>query len=194
MLSVDEISDFLAHDFGRYENPSKDFCALPCFAFSYAKVISPKFDAEEDLVSKYAMSSFGGVCDGSLYINTHDDFYVEKEDVEIRSIAGSFSSYFHEDEIDFYCSYDEESNSNEVVHSNGLFEENFDMDQHIVKIQFHDDSCDFASNHCQSVRKLQRMFSLIYGVLILQMRRNQILNSLQIHMHKVSYKLIHVTR
>lgn len=147
LLSVDEISDLLDHDFERYASLSKDVCAFPHFSFSYDEVISPKFDAKEDVVSQYAMSSFEGVCDGSLYINTHDDFYVEKKDVEIRFVVGSFSSCFHEVEIysDFLC--DEESNSNEVVYSNDLFEENIDTDRHIVKMEFHDASCDFVSNN-----------------------------------------------
>ena len=77
----------LAQDFERYANLSKYFYALPHFTFLYDEVISPKFDIEEDIVLEYAMSSFGGVCDGSLYINTHDDFYVENEDVEIRYVG-----------------------------------------------------------------------------------------------------------
>ena len=51
------------------------------------------------------------MCDGSLYINTHDDFYA-KDDVEIRFVAGSFSSCFHEAKIVFDCSYDEEDITN----------------------------------------------------------------------------------
>lgn len=33
-----------------------------------------------------------------------------------------------------------------MVYPNELFEEKFDMDQHIVRRQFHDDSCDLVSN------------------------------------------------
>ena len=147
MLSVDEISNLLAHNFERYANLSKDVCVFPHFAISYDEVISPKFDVEEDIVLEYAISSFGGVCDASLYINTHDEFYVEKEDVVIRSLAGSFSSCFHEAKIHLACSCDEESNSDEMVYSNDLFEENIDTNQHIMNMQFHDDSCDLVSNH-----------------------------------------------
>ena len=43
LLIVDEISDFLARDFKRYENLFKDFYALPHFFFSYDEFISPKF-------------------------------------------------------------------------------------------------------------------------------------------------------
>ena len=147
LLCVNEISGLLAHDFERYENLSKDVCTFPLFSFSYDEVISPKFYAKEDIILEYSMSSLGGVCDGSSYINTHDDFNVEKKYVEIGYVSSSFYSCFHEAEIHFDFSYDEESNSNEMVHSNELFEENIDMDQHIVKMQFHDDSCDLVSNH-----------------------------------------------
>ena len=103
--------------------------------------------------SKYVESSFEGVFDESSYVCTYDDFYV-KEDVDIRSIASSISSCFHEAEIIFDCSYDEESSSNEVFHSNESFVENIDMDQHFVNEHFHDDSCDLVSNHlleCEEV-------------------------------------------
>ena len=61
LLSVDEISDLLAHDFKRYANQSKDACILTCYANSYGEVISPNFDVEEDTVSEYVMSGLGGV-------------------------------------------------------------------------------------------------------------------------------------
>lgn len=50
LLSVDEISNLLDHDFERYANLSKDACVVPHFAFPYGEVISPKFDVEEDVV------------------------------------------------------------------------------------------------------------------------------------------------
>ena len=71
------------------------------------------------------------MCDGNLDINTHDDFYV-KDDVEIRFVAGSFSSCFHEAKIVFDCSYDEESNIDGETHSDQLFEEDLYVDQHIL--------------------------------------------------------------
>ena len=56
-------------------------------------------------------------------------------------------SHFHEAEINSYCSYDKKSNTNEVVYPSELFEEKIDTNQHIVRRQFHDDTCDLISNH-----------------------------------------------
>lgn len=148
LLSVDEIFDLLAHDFERYANLYKDAYALPRFAILYGEVISPKFDVEEDVVLEYALSSLGGVCDGNLYINTLDNFYVENENVGIRFVSDSWFSCFHEDEIHLDSSYEKNINSNELVYPSELFEENFDMDhQHIVRRNFHDDSYELRSNH-----------------------------------------------
>ena len=147
LLSVDEISDLLDHDFQRYANQPKDVCVLTCYANSCDEVSSPKFDVEEDVVSEYAMSGLGGVCDSNLYVNTHSDFYVENEDTEIGSVAGSMFSCFHEDEINFDSSYNENSNSNRMVYPSELFERDFDTDQCILGMQYHDHSCDLGSNH-----------------------------------------------
>lgn len=89
----------------------------------------------------------GGVCDGNSCINTHDDFYVENEDVGIRSVAGSLSFCFHEAEINLDSSCVEKSNTNEMVYPSELFEEKIETDQHIENRQFHDDSWDLVSNH-----------------------------------------------
>lgn len=146
LLSVDEISDLLAHDFERYANLSKDACILKCYANSCGEVSSPKFDVEEDVVLEYAMSTLGGVCDGSLYVNAPNDFHVEKKSIEIRSDVGSLSFCFHKTERNSDSSCDKESNSNGLVYSSELFEGIFDMDQHVVRRQFHYNSCDLVSN------------------------------------------------
>ena len=93
------------------------------------------------------------MCDGGSYVRTHDDFYV-KDDVEIRSVAGSFSSCFHDAETIFDCSYDEEDINNREIHSDQLFKEDLHVDQHVLNEYFHNDSCDFMSNHmlkCEEV-------------------------------------------
>ena len=145
LLSVDEISDLLAHDFERYANQSKDACVLTRYANSCGKVNSPKFDVEEDVVSECAMSSVGGVCDSNLYISTRDDYHVKN--AGIRVVADSRFSCFHEDEIHSDSSYDKKSNTNEIVYPSELFEKEFDTDHHIVNTQFHDNSYDLGSNN-----------------------------------------------
>ena len=65
LLSVDEISDLLAHDFERYANQSKDACILTCYANSCDEVISPNYDVEEDTILEYVMSSVESICDSN---------------------------------------------------------------------------------------------------------------------------------
>lgn len=145
LLSVDEISNLLAHDFERYANQSKDACVLKRYANSYGEVIFPKYDVEKDIVSECAMSGLGVVCDSNLYINAHNEFYDENERREIRVVADSMFSYFHKAEIssDSPC---DKRNTNEIVYPSELFEKELDTDQYILDMQFHDNSYDLKFN------------------------------------------------
>jgi hypothetical protein len=147
LLSVDEISDLLAHDFQRYANQPKDAYVLTCYANSCDEVSSPKYDDEEDVILEYAMSGLGGVCDSNLYVNAHNNFYVENEDIEMSSVASSMFSGFHEDEIILDSLCDKEGNINGMVYPSELFEKDFDTDQCTLRMHFHDHSCDLGSNH-----------------------------------------------
>ena len=147
LLSVDEISDLLAHDFKRYANQSKDACVLTRYAFPCNEVVSPKYDVEEGTVSEYDMPGLGGVCDHNLYINAHNDFYVENENRGVRSVVDSLFSCCHETEINSDSSYDDIRNTSEVVYPSELFEKDFDTDQYILGTQIHDNFYDLGSNH-----------------------------------------------